>query len=132
MTDERKTMTVTKFPETNKRRRGHNFYPPKSIASKIPALYGTEHLDGGDKVVHLHYFTGASDWYVVEYDPESGLAFGWVCLNGDTHNAEWGYMSLSEMEEVRTAHGPFTTVIERDCYWSKKTMGEVFEKRGHR
>jgi len=115
-------MTVTKFPETRKARRGHNFYAPKAVMSKIPKLYATDKVDAADKIVWLHYFTGGSDWWVTEYDPETGVAFGYACLNGDTQNAEWGYMSLPEMEEVYIA--PFT-IIERDCYWTPEVFSEM-------
>jgi len=56
---------------------------------------------GYEATVFAHYFIGGCDWLVTEYDPDDDLAFGWACLNGDTQNAELGYVSLAELDEVR-------------------------------
>ena len=68
--------------------RGHHFYPPAEVLARIPGLYGTEPVPTGDKTIWLHYFAGPCDWWVAEYDPASGDAFGYACL-GDPDNAEW-------------------------------------------
>jgi hypothetical protein len=47
----------------------------------------------------FHYFCGTTDIYVCEYDGEDTL-FGFTILNGDLHNAEWGYTSLSEITGI--------------------------------
>lgn len=65
-----------------------------------PPLYAQDGK-GLDAIVHAHYFLGGCDWLVTEYDPGDELAFGWACLNGDRQNAELGYVSLLELEEVR-------------------------------
>lgn len=105
--------------ETQRRRRGHQFFPPK--AAKLPALYATESVSTADKVVRAHYFVAGFDWWIVEYDPEECLAFGYACLN-DPANAEWGYVSLVELE--RLVVGGFL-VIERDVYWEPRTVREL-------
>jgi Protein of unknown function (DUF2958) len=117
--------------ETHRALRGHDFSPPANVLVGIPPLYGTEHVRVDRKVICLHYFTGASDWWIAELDPETGIAFGYVCLNGDKANAEWGYISLPELEaiyltaKVRTDDttgsivsmviGP--VIVERDLHW---------------
>ena len=50
----------------------------------------------GDKTIWLHYFAGPCDWWVAEYDPASGNAFGYACLS-DPDNAEWGYTNLADL-----------------------------------
>lgn len=113
----------TRLPEIQRRRRGHNFYPPKAVAARIPRLYGTEDVPLADKVIHLHYFTGSCDWWIAELDPETGEAFGFACLNGDRDTAEWGYASLPELEAVCVRKpmdlpGAFyDIVVERDCHF---------------
>jgi hypothetical protein len=47
----------------------------------------------------FHYFCGATDIYICEYDGEDTL-FGFTILNGDLQNAEWGYTSLSEITGI--------------------------------
>src|SRR4051812_39439267 len=86
--------------ETHRAQRGHAFYPSSRELEVIPPLYGTEHIPAEHKTVHVHYFTGGSDWWITELDPEIGLAFGYVRLNDDDPNAEWGYVDLGELEAV--------------------------------
>jgi hypothetical protein len=112
--------------ETLRRRRGHNFYPPKADAKKVPALGANDKpdMDVDDAVAVLHYFTASADWYVTEADFETGEAFGWAELLPGC--GEWGYMSLPEMEAVYIH--PFT-IVERDLYWDPKPMREVLKER---
>jgi hypothetical protein len=79
--------------EPHRARRGHDFWPPAEVLEAIPALYATEDVAERDKIVHLHYFVGGCDWWVVELDSieRPQLAFGYVCL-GDPQMAEWGYI----------------------------------------
>jgi hypothetical protein len=70
--------------------------PPKDT----PHLYEQDGK-GYDAIVHAHYFLGASDWLVTEYDGGIvDMAFGWACLNGDRQNAELGYVELAQLEAV--------------------------------
>jgi hypothetical protein len=109
--------------ETQRRRRGHNFFPPQSIAKKVPAIGTTDGL-GEDALVHLHFFTASADWYVTEWDQATGEAFGWAELLPGC--GEWGYMSLPELEAVYVH--PFT-IVERDLYWDVRPMREVLAAR---
>jgi hypothetical protein len=89
------------LPEPYRKERGHNFWPSPAELAKVPALYATD--DGRpmeEKVVYLHYFCAGSDWWVAELDPETAVAFGYVCLGGDAYNAEWGNIDLSEVIPV--------------------------------
>jgi hypothetical protein len=45
-------------------------------------------------MLHLHYFAGGCDWWIIEYDPATGDAFGYAWL-GNTC-AEWGHLDLPE------------------------------------
>ena len=107
--------------EINRKRRGHNFYPPKADAKKVPALGATDG-QGKDATVWMHYFAPAGDWYVTEADFDTGEAFGWA----DLGYGEFGYMSLPETEAVKV--GMFG-IIERDLYWDPKPLSEVLAAR---
>jgi hypothetical protein len=63
--------------------------------SKCPKLYGTRGMKEHPAI--FHYFYGGTDIYICEYDQDDGLMFGFVILNGDLQNAEWGYISLEEI-----------------------------------
>jgi len=90
------------------------------LISKIEAMPKTYETDGQGKkaTAHLHYFNGGSDWYITEKDQEDEQlqAFGFACLNGDTENAELGYISIQELIENN---------VELDLYWTPKTIEEI-------
>jgi len=103
------------------------------VLARIPGLYGTEPVPTGDKTIWLHYFAGPCDWWVAEYDPASGDAFGYACL-GDPGNAEWGYTNLADLEALHSpggvapGHTPGTVrllprlLVERDLDWTPRTV----------
>lgn len=97
--------------------RGHDFLPDSYILHNIPALYATEDVPVLEKTIYIHYFIPAAmlpfDWWIAELDPEEGLAFGYACLHGDTQNAEWGYISLIELEGIMMRGNP-PALVERD------------------
>jgi hypothetical protein len=111
-----------KFAETQRKIRGHNFYAPKKVLSKVPALGATEDIPFEEKKFHLHYFAGgASNWYIAEMDPATGKAFGLMDPSGRCKGS-WGYVSLPELEAVNV--GGYR-VVERDCYFSQGNLTHI-------
>ena len=96
--------------------------PSKERLAKIPRLYETEETPLQEKLIHLHFFIGACDWFIVEYDGED-VFWGFVILNGDYEMAEWGYISLNELKSI-SVNG-----IEIDCEveeaWKVRRAAEV-------
>ena len=96
--------------------------PSKERLARIPRLYETEKILLKDKIVHLHFFSGESDWYIVEFDGDD-LFFGYAILNGDHECAEWGYISFNEMKSWKIGF------VEVDCelekYWGAKKVSEI-------
>lgn len=102
------------------------------IIDAMPKSYESDG-QGDEAIVHLHYFYGGSDWWIIEKDAEAldyelegdpnghHRAFGFVCLNGDTDCAELGYISLPEMFSGRA-------VIELDFHWTPKPLRLVKSK----
>ncbi|MCX5871088.1 MAG: DUF2958 domain-containing protein [Deltaproteobacteria bacterium] len=86
--------------------------PSQERLDRIPRLYETESIPLSEKDVHLHFFIGGCDWYIVEYDGED-LFFGYTILNGDLINAEWGYISFRELKSVRVSF----VEIDCDLHW---------------
>jgi hypothetical protein len=111
-----------KLAETQRKIRGHNFYAPKAILSKVPALGATENIPFEEKKFHLHYFTGgAANWYIAEFDPKTGKAFGLMDPSG-RGDGSWGYVDLPDLE----AYNPSGyRVIERDCYFSQGNLAHI-------
>ena len=83
--------------------------PTKQRLTKIPKLYETEHVPLKEKLIYLHFFIGGCDWYVAEYDGKD-LFWGFAILNNDLQNAEWGYISFSELKSIKIQNW-----LEIDC-----------------
>ena len=98
----------------------------KEILNKIPALYSGEETPLEDKICYVKFFHPFSSWrwFATEFDPETGIFFGWVA--GDF--PEWGNFSLEEMQEVKVRGFG----IERDMYFTPKPMKEIaqYQERG--
>ena len=67
----------------------------------VPVLYATEETALQEKLVCEHWVFPPCNfhWLIAELDEKQKLAFGWAFLN-DEQNAEWGYISLAELESV--------------------------------
>ncbi len=118
------TQVPVSFTETQRKRRGHAWFPPKAISEKIPALYGTEGTPTADKIVYIHYFSAIGNWYIVEVDPmDDNEAFGYARLNSDPDGAEWGYIDLEELEQINAMSG--LVIVERDIYWTPKPFKDI-------
>lgn len=110
------------MPEINRELRDHAFYGTELI--NAPKIYDTEEIPLEAKMVVAHYFLGASEWWIFECDP-SGEAFGYACLNGDTQNAELGYIDLPALESLTTERGD---VIQRSLNWEPKPFASCSSK----
>lgn len=118
-------LNVPAWPaETQRRRRGHDFYP---AAGSLPALYSTDRVKAAEKLIVAHWFIGSADWWAVEADEAEGLLFGYCCL-GDPRGAEWGYASLPELEAISVQEG--LAVVERDLHWSPRRFAEIGRHAG--
>jgi hypothetical protein len=83
----------------------------KNQILNTPKTYETDDIPDSDKIIHLHYFYGSSDWYIAEKDKEKEQlqAYGYTVLNGDLENSDWGYINLEELKN--------TNKVELDFYW---------------
>jgi hypothetical protein len=127
------------FTETQRELRGHDFVTEKFL--RFPRLYSTEEHEAnvGYKLVWAHFFTLGMDWWLIEYDPTTAIAFGFVCLGGAAEqDAEFGNFSLIELESIRlnvevgiVADKPQTmpVVIERDLDWKPIEIRAAVPKR---
>jgi len=107
-----------------------DYYPNllTSLEEKVGRVPGLSMAGANkDPLVHLHYFKskmspetkGGSDWYIIER--EDSLAFGFVCLNGDTQNAELGYISIPEL---------LGNEVELDLYFEPTLLSQVKRSLG--
>lgn len=94
-------------------------------ALNIPPLFATESIPAEDKVVCARLFAlaSAATWYVAEFDREQCLAFGYADL-GDPTCAEWGYVSIAELESLRWLGVPR---VELDLHFTPTRFGDLKE-----
>ncbi len=95
------------------------------IIEQMPKTYETDGQDENKKMVYLHYFSSGSDWYILEKDSEKDQlqAFGYVILNGDFQNAEYGYISIEELKSIGR--------IELDFNFTPQPLVMSLAKKGH-
>jgi len=87
----------------------------KEIIDRTPALYKTDNIPAEEKVVTAKFFSGSFTWYMVEYDPDEKLAFGYVQNDTSPLDSEWGYFSIREFEKHNSSRS--FPLIERDLYF---------------
>ena len=73
--------------------------PTKERLAKIPKIYETAKTPLQDKIIHLHFFIGVSDWFICEFDGDNFM-WGFCILNNDLQNSEWGYISFQELKDI--------------------------------
>jgi hypothetical protein len=143
--------TRPRLVETQRELRGHDFLPSDAELAEIPGVYATEDTPGPLKKIRLHYFTAVADWWLTEVwledagddvDPPLWMAFGYVRFASIPDGAEWGYVSLNELEQLKVTHRPTddpiltvltdvglvvpkVIIVERDLSWEPRLAHEV-------
>lgn len=95
----------------------------RELEAVLPPLRSTDGKPEEEVMVLAHYFASSWDWWVTEYDPETRTFFGLV----RGFEIELGYFSLDELEENSCERRPLGGV-ERDFYWTPKSLKAVREK----
>ena len=87
----------------------------------MPKIYTTSEKEARNITIGMHYFGGATDYWIYELKQDTLEGYGYVCLFGMYENAELGYVYIPENLQI-----PF---IELDLYWDdKKTLLPIMEK----
>lgn len=120
---------------------------PEQLA-KLPPILSTDEIPCEDRIIHLHFFVSKHDicnalfihaygnalqnsmppcdhhWYVVEYDQETAICFGYFCFdNVRTGWGAWEYFSLDDLELLEI--GPDRKQIVNDADWKPKKFLEL-------
>lgn len=99
------------------------------LPTSTPALYATEKVDANDKIIHARLFVlaSASTFLIAEYNPDEKVAFGYVDLYGNGDLAEWGNISIEELESLKWCGIP---QVQRDAHFSPKPFRECVRANG--
>lgn len=97
------------------------------LVDSMPVSYSQQ--NDSDPIAYLHYFFGGSDWYIVEKDMDGEVeqAWGFACLNGDMMNAEYGYISITELATLNLMMG---MGVDLDFHFKPRRMSEVKAELG--
>ncbi len=95
--------------------------PSAAQLATIPRLYQTEDLPLKDKLIHLHFFIGNTDFYICEYNCTDTF-WGFVILNGDMEMAEFGYINFDELKSIRVNGWQ---EIDCDQHWRVRPASQV-------
>ena len=82
-------------------------------------LYSQEKVKDPIICAKLFFPIGKATWYITEYNPVTFTAFGFVVGLGTD---EWGYISISELTQVRLAGA---IAVEFDRYFEPTTTSEL-------
>ena len=99
----------------------------KELLEQLPLLRGQENVE--DPIAYAKFFNpyGIGRWFIMEYDLESQIAFGYVSLFGD-YNDELGNFSMQELEEIRVPMMKGlkpTETLERDLSFAPTPLSEI-------
>ena len=95
--------------------------PASAQLASIPRLYQTEDIPLKQKLIHLHFFIGGTDFFICEYNGTDTF-WGFVILNGDYEMAEFGYINFDELESIRVNGWQ---EIDCDLYWKTRPANQV-------
>lgn len=96
--------------------------PSVKRLAKIPPLYSQDGISIGEKKVYLHFFLGSCDWWILEYDQKDTF-FGIAMLNGDKQNAEFGYVSFKELQDIKMKFGEIDCELAK--YWKTPKIKDI-------
>lgn len=97
------------------------YEPSADDLRKLPRPSAVDEIPWQDMIIYEHFFIGTCDWYAAAYDPDRDLFFGFVILNHDLANAEWGYFTLAELKEVNVQG----VQITRDPRWKERRASDI-------
>lgn len=92
------------------------------VERQIRAMPQLGNLPGKDEVkIGMHYFGGATDFWVYALEVDGEYAEAFVCLNGDAWNAECGPIYIPELLPI--------AIMNLDLHWDSNTrLVDVMER----
>jgi hypothetical protein len=102
-----------------------------NLPTNTPPLDTSDATPFSDKTIFARLFAlgSAATWLIAEYDPEERIAFGYCDLfgQGASGGAEWGYVSIGELEELKFMGIPR---VELDAHFTSKSFADCVRADG--
>lgn len=116
--EQRQFIERLKQTEVNRSQRGQDFYCLELLSKQE-----SPDMDSRDMSVLAHYFGGPVDYFVLDFDAQTGIGWGFVSL-GNPDYAEYGPFYMKDVETMRVGFG---AVLERNRHWKPVTIRELKE-----
>jgi len=98
---------------------------------KVPAMGTYDKVAQEDIIISVRLFAlnSAAVWLIAEYNPETKMAFGYADLygQGPAGGAEWGYISIDELESLRFSIIP---QVEKDKHFKPMPFRKCLSPTG--
>lgn len=103
----------------------------QEIRNKLPKLYETEEVSLNEKIVIAKWFVGHLTFLAIEGQEEENdfMFWGYVKNESDDHCSEFGYFTLSQLEELTLEKRRKIPFLERDLHFSPTKLTEIIGKR---
>ena len=100
-----------------------------NLPPNLPQLDSTDSTPFAEKTIVARLFAlgCAATWLIAEYDPEERIAFGYADLHGGGQDAEWGYVSIAELESLKFRGVPR---VELDSHFTPRRFAECVRPDG--
>lgn len=100
-----------------------------NLPLNLPTLDTTDGIPLQEKTIVARLFALGSPatWLIAEYDPEEKVAFGYADLFGGGQDAEWGYVSVAELESLKFMGIPR---VEVDAQFTPKSFADCVRADG--
>jgi len=102
-----------------------------NLPLNLPTLDTTDSTPFAEKTVHARLFAlgSAATWLICECDPKEKIAFGYCDLfgQGAAGGAEWGYVSIEELESLKFMGIPR---VEVDAHFTPRRFAECVRPDG--
>jgi hypothetical protein len=94
--------------------------------NNLPELWSTRNVSKKDKIIHARVTCGRVTWYLAEYDPETGAAYGMVSVGDGNGRLDigWGAFNLEEAGNPDV----WGMDLRWDNKWKKQTAAIVIRK----
>ncbi len=97
----------------------------KKQLALIPDMYSGEGVPVEDKKIYAKFFMGGWTWYIAEIDHNNNdRMFGYV-VSPLAPQGEWGYISLSELINLRQGYMEVDREIHGIAPRSPKRFGDI-------
>jgi len=90
-----------------------------------------QEAEDGSTLILAHFFMGGCDWYIVDYDPETEIMYGYAILGGNLQLAEWGTVFFKEDPNNPCSKDNLMVLkqgyveVDFDKHWTPKSFNEV-------